>query len=256
MGFTKILKNMLTKPWHPGQPNGKFDFLPTDTQQIFDELCKNPEYRNYFQAQGWLEPGAITYELNSDGFRCSNFNKPNKYLIALGCSFTVGIGLPLKDTWPQMAATALELNAATLAWGGSSADTCFRLAEYWVPKLQPKLVVMLTPPVARFELISKDQINTFLPSHEVGATEPVIGEYIKRWFAFDENSRINRHKNQLAIKALCAENNVPCLIYNAEDYMARSREDVGYARDRMHAGPTAHKNLTETIIHDWNEINT
>lgn len=250
------MKIFVNPPWHHGTDfaDQLFEFFPTDTKESFEMLCQVPEYRDYFQQQGWLEPGAITYNINSYGFRCDEF-KDEPCMIALGCSFTFGTGLPLHTTWPQIVGKAIGLTPCTLAWGGSSADTCFRLAEYWIPQLKPKAVFMLTPPPSRFELIrasGKPPIEVYLPMSESNsATE--IDSFLKHWHTMEENSRLNHAKNKLAITALCAQHDVPCFIYDAFDHMAMSREEIGYARDRMHGGPGGHKRLSERMLHDWHE---
>ena len=69
----------------------------------------------------------------------------------------------------------------------------------------------------------------------------------------DENSRLNYKKNKLAIKAICAELDIPCFVYDVLEHMAKSREEVGYARDRMHAGPVGHSILAERMLNDWSK---
>lgn len=244
-------------PYHPGTvyANTVLDFLPTDTKESFDKLCQVPEFFEYFKHNGWLEPGAITYQINSQGFRCSEFDSDENCLVALGCSFTCGIGLPLASTWPQLVGSTIGLEPYSLAWPGAAADTCFRLAEYWLPRLNPCVVFMLTPPPARFELHKANDdppVQVYLP-HRESHSDTDIDSFLKHWFTVDENSRINTIKNQMAIKALCYDMHIPCFVYNVFDWMAKSREEVGYARDRMHAGPVAHKLLAEKILDDWSK---
>lgn len=248
-------------PWHFGLPqaNTEQDFMPTDTKECFEKLCETEEYREYFKAQGWLEPGAITYKINSHGFRCDEFEFNSNCIVTLGCSFTMGIGLPVQSVWPSLVGKALESTVYNLSWGGNSADTCFRLAEFWLPRLKPKAVFMLTPPSSRFELLMASQwqkAEVFLPAAEIASNHKDYENYLKHWYSEDENSRLNRRKNQLAIKGLADEIGVPCFIYNAEDWMAHSREELGYARDRMHAGPDGHEKLAKRILDDWRKKHT
>lgn len=241
-------------PWHPGihYANTVSEFLPTDTKESLAILCQVPEYRKYFKQNGWLEPQGITYKINKHGFRSDEFDQED-CIVALGCSFTIGIGLPVHSTWPHLVGTQLGLAPYNLAWGGTSADTCFRLAEYWVPKLLPRAVFMLTPPPARFELIRASgdiPVENYLPlSESLSATE--IDSYLQHWFTAEENGRLNQTKNKLAIKSICNDLKIPCFVYDAFDWMAKSREEVGYARDRMHAGPPGHKVLAEKMLDDY-----
>ena len=235
------------------------EFLPTDTKEHFEKLCETEEYREYFKAQGWLEPGAITYKINSHGFRCDELTANTDCIVALGCSFTLGTGLPIEVTWPALVGKELGIKVYNLAWGGNSADTCFRLAEYWLPRLKPKAVFMLSPPESRFELLlaaGMHKVEVFMPAAEIEDNHANYANYLKHWYGESENSRLNRIKNQLAITAMANKLEIPCLIYNTEDWMADSREYLGYARDRMHAGPRGHQLLAERIIHDWHETKT
>jgi hypothetical protein len=77
--------------------NKTLDWMATDSEQRYQELVKKTECREYFAEQGWDQPGAITYKLNSYGFRADEFDG-GPYLVALGCSFTVGIGIPESQT--------------------------------------------------------------------------------------------------------------------------------------------------------------
>lgn len=242
-------------PWHFGirHANQKLQWLPCDTEEILLQSSQDPDKLAYLQQAGWLEPNAITYNINSQGFRCDEFQENTRSLVALGCSYTIGIGLPLKDLWPTLVGDTLGLTVYNLAWGGIGSDTCYRLAEYWLPRLLPELVVMLAPPRSRLELLTIDpniQAEVFLPASEscIFSDKDI---FLKNWFANEENAKINNRKNRLAVEKLCDNLGIACLTYDAHDFMARSREEVGYARDYMHPGPVAHQLVKEQIIKDY-----
>jgi len=243
----------INPPWHFGKPFAGqcLDWLSSDEKKYYNENTKDPEFVKYIQEQGWDQPGAITYKINSNGFRCDEFdNVPN--IVALGCSFTVGIGLPIQDTWPSRLAKQLGLQVYNLGWGGIGADTCFRLAEYWIPVLNPKLVVMLAPPTARLELAVDNPrlpFEVFLPSSK-SSMFSVNDVFLRNWFLMEENAEINSRKNKLAIQALCNNLNIKFLCYDVLKDLSHEREKVKYARDCMHAGPRAHEMLVEKITKD------
>ena len=254
-------------PPHFGKLHGcagnEFEWLPTDTKENYEKLIQDPEHRKYFAEMGWDQSGAITYKLNSHGFRCDEFSS-GPYVVALGCSYTVGIGLPLCNTWAYHVGEALNLKVANLAWGGYSADTCYRLAEYWVPELRPDYVCMLAPPEHRFELLLEDNHNlplednhnlpfeVFMPQNKSQIYNS-NDQYIKHWFLNDENAKINQRKNILAVRQLCLDLNIPCTVIEGNTYMARPREEVGYARDYMHAGPIAHKLIADKFVGEYSK---
>jgi hypothetical protein len=242
-------------PWHFGTPYAgqTLNWLPTDTQECFNRMIQDPEHVNYFRSQGWLKSNAITYKINSHGFRSPEFEGDDPCMISLGCSYTAGIGLPVESIWPVLVGNKLNLKTYNLAWGGTATDTCFRMAEYWIPQLKPRLVCMLTPPPARVE-IAQDQhdipVEVILPNHETGHGRQ-MDAYLMHWFLNDENARVNNVKNKLAIAEICRQNNVKFLVLDANVEMSKSRAEVGYARDYMHAGPVGHQMVADKFLQKY-----
>jgi len=240
-----------TPPWHSNDKlsaGNTYQWWPTDTEESFNLMMQDPVHREYFRKKGWDQPDTINYKINSDGFRSEDFDSSADNLVALGCSYTMGIGLPYSDLWPSRVAQALNLQACNFGWGGASSDQCFRLAEYWIPQLKPKLVVLLNPPRSRMEVIVN---NT------TGETDTVMPMYnhpdafVKKWLSIDENQKLNNLKNSLAIEAICNRLSIPFLSHEADTWMSRSREEAEYARDYLHAGPKGHKIFAERILDDW-----
>lgn len=249
----------IKKPLHHGIPlSGQtLEWLPTDTKESYNRLCQNPVHRAYFESQGWHLPGAISYKINSEGFRCDEFDFDSPCLVTLGCSFTSGIGLPLETIWPELLGKELGLKVANLSWPGAAADTLYRLAEYWVPRLKPTLVVMLAPPQDRVELMLDKTtmsefryvpIDVYLPN---SLPPRANDDFLTHWFLNEDNGQTNQRKNIRAIKHLCLELNIPCIVLKAHDFMMGSRNDIGYARDALHGGPKAHELITKKILNDW-----
>lgn len=246
----------LNPPWHFGviHAGTESEWMPSDTKESYDRMVQNPEHCAYFEQQGWNKPNAITYRINKFGFRSEDFSKDKPAMVALGCSFTLGTGLPIEDIWPTLVGKELGLKVYNLAWGGNSADTCFRLAEYWLPQLQPKLVCMLTPPSSRVELLTDTtahlKAEVFLPESQ-STLFSKSDTFLKYWYANEENARLNVAKNKLAIEKICDKLNIRFLSYDSMIEMTRSREEVGYARDYMHAGPKAHRLLADKFIREY-----
>lgn len=253
----------LDQPTHAGQcyAGQTLTWLMSDSQSSYDRLIQDASHQEYFSQQGWDQPAAITYQINSQGFRGPEFCDTIG-LMTLGCSFTMGIGLPQHTVWPYQVADHMQLPVANLAWPGLATDTCVRLASYWLPRLQPRLVIMLMPPIDRFEIhIDPDYaqetgnifpVEVLMPQVEISAFRR--DTFVKHYWLNARNSEINRWKNQLALKHMCHTHGIPCMIYCCMHAFARSREEVGYARDHMHAGPRGHDLLAEKIMKDWNEI--
>lgn len=210
-----------------------------------------PSWRTYVESQGWDRPGAITYRFNSMGYRGDEpkWNRP--LLMVFGCSLTMGIGLPQHQTWPWLVGEQLNLEVVNFSMGGMSADWCFRMAEFWVPSRRPSLAVMLAPPHERLEIVTNNELTGLTCSvHDSHGHD----QFLKTFFLYNENIRQNNIKNKLAFAALCNHVGIQALCYDSYHWFAKSREEIGYARDWMHAGPPGHKLLADKIIDDWNEI--
>jgi hypothetical protein len=240
-------------PWHPGlnYAGTTLSWMPTDTQESFERMMQDPVHHQYFEQQGWLEPNAITYKINSHGFRSEEFETDQPCVLALGCSYTMGIGLPVESLWPSLIGAKLNLKVYNLGWGGSSADTCYRLARYWIPALKPQLVAVLAPPRTRIELLmdagTSPPIEVFMPqslSKHFNATDV----FLKHWWLNDNNGIINNEKNCLAIRQLSVDHDAKFVSLLADEEMCGSREEVGYARDYMHAGPRGHEIVAEKML--------
>ena len=242
-----------TKPWHCGiyHAGTTSEWMPTDSKESFDRLVQDPEHYAYFKKQGWLEPLAITYQINKEGFRCDDFDSSEPCMVALGCSYTMGIGLPLKDLWATKVGAELGLKVYNLAWGGSSVDTCFRLARYWIPKLKPQVVCMLVPPRARLELLTIPKTSppaeVFMPMSR-SSLFSTNDTFLKHWFGNEENQYINQEKNVLAIESIAHATGAKYASVKADHEAACSRDIVGYARDYMHTGPIGHDMIADKLL--------
>mgnify|MGYP007083433821 FL=1 len=230
--------------------NCELDWWPSDSEESFHRLMAEPTWCEYIESQGWHKPGAITYKLNSMGFRGEDPDWSKPTLMTFGCSLTMGIGLPQHQTWPWIIGQELGLQVVNFSMGGMPADWCFRMAEYWLPHQRPVLAIMLAPPHERLELIVDDSRS----GHTYSSQETLREKFLQTWFAYDENVRLNNLKNKLAFLALCDQIEIPALCYDAYHWFARSREEIGFARDWMHGGPPGHRLLADQIINDWNEI--
>lgn len=251
----------LPEPWHPGitERNTDREWMPSDTEESFREMMRDPKHRQYFSEQGWDRPGAISYRLNSHGFRSEEF-VADRHLIALGCSYTMGIGLPVESVWPSLVGKALDMPVANLAWGGSSVDTCYRLLRYWIRQLNPPAVMILVPPIDRLELIldetcpitGQGKAEVFMPTSLSDHYNPK-DRYFYHWFLQDENKKLNREKNLLAMQALCDQYQVPFFVQDTNTTMTRSREDIGYARDHLHGGPKIHQEIASIFVREYQD---
>lgn len=197
---------------------------------------KNLENQKQLLADlGWLDTH-FDYTFNSLGFRCTEFAEGSKNIITLGCSVTMGIGMPQSMSWPQLIAAELKLHCYNLGLGGHNNDTAFRLAHYYIPKLKPKIVILLSPEQSRFEIWDKTGYRTLGPWLDQDKT-------YRRWIENDLNSELNREKNCIAIKQIAESNGSKFLVMNSSDI-----ERVDLARDLMHPGCLSNKLTANRLL--------
>lgn len=213
--------------------NQELNWLPADTEQLYKKNLRKK--REILEKYGWIDR-SFTYKFNSHGFRCEEFDNSQDSVIFLGCSITIGIGLPYEKTWAYRVAKHLRLRNYNLGIGGSGLDTSFRMAFRYIPFLKPKKVILLEPPPYRFELFSKDSVTFY------GSWDP--SSQFKAFMANEANYALNREKNLIAISHICLENNIDFHHFRVDD-LNMSKED--YARDLMHFGIRYNKELAIKI---------
>lgn len=210
------------------------DWLATDSiSRYYDNLAHRHHDLERF---GWIDK-KITYKFNSLGFRCDEFTDEPSAMF-LGCSNTIGVGLPLEDTWAQIVSKSLNLKCVNLGIGASSPDTAFRLCLGYIDKIKPKIIFYNQPPENRMEVINADKLENcthgdiHIDSNEI---------FLKKYVITKDNLLLNYIKNFFAIKNLCAERNIKLLAFDnfmTCEYYENAPVDspVDYARDLNHYG--------------------
>jgi hypothetical protein len=232
-----------TVSWVAGDDEAKYK---THLKEKYDELAR----------YNWIDT-PIDYTFNSNGFRCAEFTS-DPTLMTLGCSYTVGIGLPVESIWSELLAKKLDMRCANLGQGGMSNDTAFRLCHGWIDIVKPKVVVFFRTFANRLELLTQN-----MTSVGFGAWNNTIPEnhYLLHWFTREANASINAAKNTMAIQHLCRERNIPLYIYNAFETLNDCHTSLGFenqdlARDLMHYGKKSHAMVADQIYNDILNNNT
>jgi len=225
------MNNIDFKSFYIEFANQELNWLPMDTEFHYkDNLESN---RHLLEKYKWLDK-KITYKFNSLGFRCDEFTDEPTAMF-LGCSNTIGIGLPVEETWASIVAKNLNLKCANLAIGGGSADTAFRMCLGYIDQVKPKIVIYNVPPVGRLELLG---VNKFWESQIfLRDLDPKSDDkFLLRFAAYKSNELLNYKKNLYGIKFLCMERNIKFLHF--ENYLShfslRACQDK--ARDLSHYG--------------------
>ena len=112
----------------------------------------------------------VSYEFNSNGFRCKEFSAidHNAFkILTVGCSETLGVGIPLHLTFGEQLASlirqrfAINSEVINLGAGGRSLDYITRALFQSIPILRPHYVFCLVPMMSRREYIIKRPHSVF-----------------------------------------------------------------------------------------------
>lgn len=223
----------------------------SDAEKSFVKHWHNLHTRQKLNDFGWTE-NSITYAFNEQGFRSIAFEPGLSAGMALGCSYTQGEGLAVDQVWPSIVSQRINLPVYNLGVGGCSMDTMFRLAEYWVPVLKPKFLLIASTFSHRVELGLED--NKFVNlSPSVDSWKWQVSDqhqktlcenFYRSWILNIQNSKINFKKNLLAITAICNQHGIPVVEINTQYHMGHDQA----ARDLMHPGPVKQAEFAEKML--------
>jgi hypothetical protein len=206
----------------------------TDTMAQYNKNIQNNDSYDLLKKLGWIDT-VIDYTYNSQGFRCDEFDQ-RASAIAVGCSFTEGVGLQKNQTWPAYLADLLDLPVWNLGSGGGTIDTVFRILEHYIVRLNPKVVFILIPPKSRLEYC--DTSNGF-PIIQVNShgNHPA---FAKEWLTQPFNADYNTKKTMMAIYYLCQNLKIPVFTQSSDGATITNYDSfnqIDLARDLMHRGP-------------------
>jgi hypothetical protein len=212
----------------------------SDSEATYLKNIQNPTTCQQLQDLGFLN-SVIPYQFNSHGFRTAEFDQPVD-IVCFGCSFTMGTGVPESDTWPSQLQKLSGMTLANLGHAGSSNDTAFRFANYYLNLLKPKYAVWQQTDNHRLELL-----DDYIPlSQNILASDthnPCAGDYfVKTWFSSSSNQLINCQKNTLAFRQLCNDLNIQHLILPRSQILK-----IDHARDLQHPGKKSYQDLAEHV---------
>lgn len=218
--------------------NQELAWFGTDSEELYQKnLAENFEKLKQYN---WIDQ-KIIYKFNRRGFRADEFTPSEKSVVFIGCSHTLGVGLPIESTWPYIISSELNLKNYNLGIPGASNDTAFRLANYFIPQLMPDVVIFLSSDRSRVELHTINQqikdINAW--NYQADYTK----NFMKDWLSNDINTDMNYLKNTLAIKQICNEYNIK---YLQEEFSNIPTLDK--ARDLQHFGITTNQHIAKMFL--------
>lgn len=221
--------------------NRCLDWSGMDSLSLFRDNQRQPERKAQLEQNGW-RADSIRYRYNSLGFRDREFDHQPCGL-ALGCSFTEGVGVEEDRTWCRRLSSLSGLRFWNLGVGGASMDTVYRMLHHVLQSVKPRCVVICAPPGTRFEYHTAQGRHHVV--HGSHVDDRIEHQFFKSWFAQDENWQRHHEKNIAACKHLCTEQGVPVFVFcGLRDFV---RYDFG--RDLAHPGRESHARFAEHIWH-------
>lgn len=233
------------------------EWFGMDTEKTYQHHIQH-KY-DLMREYGWIDK-KFTYQFNKHGFRSEEFTGGDS-IVFLGASDTLCTGVPLEESWPYIVASNLNLKRYNLGLGGASGSTAFRMAKYWLDKLNPKLVVLMSPMNTRFELA--DEVDGQRAYFQLGPSmyekDSAYWDYFKNkhlksdffhfykvWSVAEDNLLLLQEKNELAIE--CLANKI-----NAKFVLADSVKDckdiaVDLGRDLLHAGTKTNQLMADIVL--------
>ena len=228
-------------------------WMDLDSKESWQAHMRNPEQKQHLAKYGFDQPESISYQMNNCGFRCDDFDHRPGF-IALGCSFTMGIGLPIEQVWPTMIGATTGLAVWNLGISASGLDTCFRMLYCYIDILKPKFVMLLIPDKGRFEIHHLDM--PALVMHNSKHPNPEIELIKKFYFSDEQNSYSNYVKNMLAITQICESKQVKLIAKPCNPTLIGFYPPVEKwpaSRDLQHVGYPEQRRCADLFLLDLNQ---
>lgn len=196
----------------------------------------------------YYQQNPIKYKFNNYGYRTPyDFVQNDEVNIFLGCSYTLGVGLDIEDTWGyQLNELLSNYKFVNLAQGGLGIENQFRLLYYWKDFFKVKNIFHFQPIYAREELFTpKGKVDLLVQNSHLN--EEVSKHFDNRWFVstFGDDTYLLRKyvTNILAIQNLA--NRIGADYYYTENLPLKRIKGVRQARDLGHLDVQQNKDLAQ-----------
>lgn len=155
--------------------------------------------------------GNITYTYNTLGFRGDKypFQGQKKVLLAVGCSFTEGVGVNDNETWPFFLANLLNYNHINLGFTGRSNDYIARVLLTYFDIIKPDYIHILYTDTHRREYYPPEGgIEPYHHNSWGWFTENTLEHTALTLLSNKNENFINWYKNHLLITYFLKTKNV------------------------------------------------
>jgi len=226
MDRSRALKETIGNPYYA---NRRCDTLGMDSLEF---CARKQHYKSY---------GPVNYSFNELGYRMDT-QYPSDAILAIGDSFTLGVGVNVEDTWPAQLSKILNYPVLNFSLNGASNDWIARRSAELLNFFNPKLIIVHYTYSHRRERPNVDWLD-----HERTECEPIYT---------DEENLANWQKNFDKISTLgvpVVHSFITDWHQTPIDYAALGKNIIlpqpidDLARDGFHYGPTTHQKIAEKI---------
>lgn len=246
-----IKKDYLTKTVNYESCRKTEKWAGTDVEQRFNKNLskypKNPSLNYYLK-------NPIDYYYNNYGYRgYEEFKEGAEANVFLGCSYTVGIGQPLEDTWSYLVNKKLpDTNMfVNLAQGGHGIENQFRQLYRWKDYFNIKNIFHYQPIYAREELLGNEDSHGFLLTLPPDTWKKNVDKnFGLEYFASDVHIARKYVTNILAIQSIAQQLGAE-YYFKHEIPQKKYRPDIREARDLMHFDVQQNIDLADDFYNSW-----
>ncbi len=234
----------------------------------------------------YLGPEDVSYRFNEYGFRCREFSDRSEInVISMGCSWTIGMGLPYEYTFSEMFCAMLSeytgksVTNWNLAIPGKSNDYMSRVLLNAVPLLKPDIGIICFTAASRREYFDVSCHNyDLMPTADpetpglLKITKEIYEHYYGLASKYDD--QMNFYKNYKLIEMLMNQHDIKWAFTSVEDGQVISKvmkaltqnldmekflgfgpeRVVDFGRDNQHPGIKSSTVFTEKLFSKFMEI--
>lgn len=212
---------------YPHSQELQFSLTDLDSEKNFNKL----------PTSNW-RADSFTYKYNSHGFRSCEFDLTvtQPIILTLGCSHTVGVGVPQYENWAEQFGRRYFPNHTVwnAGLGGAGADTVARLAVNMIPIVKPDIVAVMWPSLFRFETYENNPVFNGAWSMEQDNLQ------------YENNTAYNNQtKNKTIVELLQKIYGFTLLNIDWDDTVEKVYDTVAWtkARDGAHFGIEWHQQM-------------
>jgi len=237
--------------------NGIARWLGSDTQERYNKNL------NIFGADWKYADVDISYDLNSQGYRCSEFDQISweDSVLFFGCSIVLGVGLPINETLPYLVEKNTGSNTVNLGQVAASqlynAVNLQKIIDYGI---RPKAVVVCHPSVLRTTVFQEKEVLSHGPwclGTEGKPVPKLHREYARHYLEDQTNADTMSIFHERCIRALCNSAGIPVVQTTWYDLIPGSEltltpfinddDKQDLARDVWHPGLRTMTNAAQII---------